>query len=510
MTTFDPVVNLFSSVVVTPPSPATSGTTLTLTAGDGALLPDPATAGHYNLAVGPDPTGLTDRQIARATEIVRVTALATDTITITRAQEGTTARTVVAGDVVTLSITKAFLDALTAAINAGGGGSSGPASQLVKLFDSTLAADTASIDTGANGIAQDCDLLEVYLLARTDEAVALSTLTLEVNGDAGANYDRQFLRGSNVTASASIVNASNGWTIATAGASATAGVYGVFRITIPAYAQTTAFKNAEATVSVPDETAANMRAEVQALGWRSTAAINQLSVAAPGVQKLKAGSRLLIYGRRSAMDGWTNAGETWTYVSATSFKATGVDVTAKYSPGTRVRLKQGGGYKWFVVVSSSFSTDTTVTVTAGSDNSLANAAITDNYYSYDPNPQGWPGWFNFTCNATGFSSKTSDVGKFMVVGRSCQVIPAIVGTSNATTFTWTLPIANQGIALVIPLLLTDNGNSLLGRAVLSAGSTTVTMNPAVVSGTAVNLGSNPFTASGTKAANGTGPIVYEI
>lgn len=64
-------------------------TTLTLTTGYGALLPDPATLGAYNVPIWDDfyanPTNDPDK------EIIRVTAKSGDVLTITRAQEGTSA-----------------------------------------------------------------------------------------------------------------------------------------------------------------------------------------------------------------------------------------------------------------------------------------------------------------------------------------------------------------------------------------------------------------------------------
>src|SRR5574337_227963 len=87
-------------------------------------------------------------------------------------------------------------------------------------------------------------------------------------------------------------------------------------------------------------------------------------------------------------EGWWSAAQTWTYASATTFTVSG-DVTAKYTIGTKLRLKQGGAYKYFYVIGATYSApNTTVTVTGGSDYSLANAAITDGYLSYAETPQG--------------------------------------------------------------------------------------------------------------------------
>lgn len=90
----------------------------------------------------------------------------------------------------------------------------------------------------------------------------------------------------------------------------------------------------------------------------------------------------------ASTDGWIAAGETWTYVSATTFTITG-DKSAKYYPGMRLKLTQTTP-KYFIVVAVTVSTDTTITVYGGSDYTLANAAITSPYYSTAKTPAGFP------------------------------------------------------------------------------------------------------------------------
>ncbi len=89
--------NFSYSTVVTVPSPATSGTSLVVAAADGTKYPTPP----FNATVWP----ASAMPLASNSEIVRVTAIATDTLTIVRAQEGTTARTIVVGDQIAATIT---------------------------------------------------------------------------------------------------------------------------------------------------------------------------------------------------------------------------------------------------------------------------------------------------------------------------------------------------------------------------------------------------------------------
>ncbi len=110
MTTFDNHANLAYGTVLTPPSPATSGTTLVLNAGQGALFP----AAPFNCTIWPASTNAT----AGNAEIVRVTTIVGDTLTIVRAQEGTAARTIIATDQIANTITVKCLTDIETAANA--------------------------------------------------------------------------------------------------------------------------------------------------------------------------------------------------------------------------------------------------------------------------------------------------------------------------------------------------------------------------------------------------------
>lgn len=94
--------NFAYTTVSTAPSPATSGTSLVVA--DGTVFP----AVPFNATVWP--VGV--QPTAANAEIVRVTAISTNTLTITRAQEGSSARTVVIGDQIAATITaKTLTDA---------------------------------------------------------------------------------------------------------------------------------------------------------------------------------------------------------------------------------------------------------------------------------------------------------------------------------------------------------------------------------------------------------------
>lgn len=94
------------------------------------------------------------------------------------------------------------------------------------------------------------------------------------------------------------------------------------------------------------------------------------------------------------LDGWIDANETWTYASGVgtnvgTFTISGVDTTGKYQAGDKIKFTQTT-VKYAVITKVAFSTDTTVTIYMGTDYTIANAAISANYYSKDSSPQGFP------------------------------------------------------------------------------------------------------------------------
>jgi hypothetical protein len=99
----DAHANFGVSSVAVAPSPATTGTSLTVATGEGTRFP----AAPFNATVAPSGVLATPANA----EIVRVTARSGDVLTITRAQEGSVARAVVVGDLCVASITaKALQD----------------------------------------------------------------------------------------------------------------------------------------------------------------------------------------------------------------------------------------------------------------------------------------------------------------------------------------------------------------------------------------------------------------
>lgn len=98
----DAQANLAIGSVATAPTPGLSGTSLTLTAGHGARFPAaPFNATVWSVGTLPDPI---------SAEIVRVTAVVGDVLTIARAQEGISAITITAGMLLSATVTKKTMD----------------------------------------------------------------------------------------------------------------------------------------------------------------------------------------------------------------------------------------------------------------------------------------------------------------------------------------------------------------------------------------------------------------
>jgi len=151
---FDAHKNLAISTVTT--ATGAAGTTLGVTAGEGARFPAvPFQATVWPFDQAPTPANA---------EVVRVTARTTDSLTITRAQEGTTARAIVVGDLIAATITAKSLTDIESGTNfplittpgaiSAGGHLSG-AADVVFTTPGTHIIRTSSLD-GA-----DADVLQV-------------------------------------------------------------------------------------------------------------------------------------------------------------------------------------------------------------------------------------------------------------------------------------------------------------------------------------------------------------
>lgn len=104
----DAIKDFAISTIAVAPSPTTSGVTLSVDSGHGDRFPQPSTDGECNLVIFPED----EQPLSSNAEKVRLTGRVGDTLTITREQEGTTARDIQVGDIIMLGVTAKYFNDL--------------------------------------------------------------------------------------------------------------------------------------------------------------------------------------------------------------------------------------------------------------------------------------------------------------------------------------------------------------------------------------------------------------
>lgn len=160
----------------------------------------------------------------------------------------------------------------------------------------------AGIDTDSDGamagaLSQAYDVLEVWFEGRTSEGVAQSSVLVTFNGDTGTHYDLKGFESSGGTVVP--VNQTNDnnvfWPMP--GASANSGHTGMFRFSVPNYADAVTLQKAgEGFGGFAD--GANSQVDQLAFFWRPTsvAGIDRVHLLAGG-GSLVEGSVMYVYGR---------------------------------------------------------------------------------------------------------------------------------------------------------------------------------------------------------------------
>lgn len=207
-------------------------------------------------------------------------------------------------------------------------------------------------------------------------------------------------------------------------------------------------------------------------------------------------------------DGWMLESGTWTYASASTFTIPG-DLTGIYTKGVRLKWTQTT-VKYGVVLSSAFAAGTTtVTIAVNTDYTIANAAITLNYYSHAECPAGYPTWFAFTCTATGYSANPTNVSsRFAITGHRCLFAygAATAGTSNATTHTLPLPVT---AATRTNAAWNGTGEGVDNGTTLTVPILVYVVSAATVANLYTNFAAAGWTGSGSKRLV-FGQVEYEI
>jgi len=152
--------------------------------------------------------------------------------------------------------------------------------------------------------------------------------------------------------------------------------------------------------------------------------------------------------------GWVPVTDAWAYASATTITVPS-GAASLYNKGDKVRFKQGAGYKYYYIITVA---DTLLTVTGGSDYTVANAAITDVYYSKIENPLDFPPYFNYApVLAQGASTniaKTTSLAIFTVKGGFLEGMVRLDATAAGT--------AGSIITVSAPLTATNTSSDIVG------------------------------------------------
>lgn len=163
--------NFAYGVVAVAPSPATSGTTLEVSTGQGALFP----TAPFNCTVWPAGTV----PLSTNAEIIRVTTKVGDVFTIQRAQEGTTARTIIVGDQIANTITvRAITDVEEGLSNETSARAANDdlISNAVSIVSNALSAETVARVAGDNTQSNKISIVSNALSVETAARVAADDL----------------------------------------------------------------------------------------------------------------------------------------------------------------------------------------------------------------------------------------------------------------------------------------------------------------------------------------------
>ena len=183
------------------------------------------------------------------------------------------------------------------------GASGGGGGSFTLIGDSLLAAPAASFDTNTilgGNLPTTYKHLRMVLYGRSDRAAAATELAqVRFNGDSTAGH--YMYATSTFTSAATTLGGTNSDSAATLttipAATATANYFGLCEVALPAYNETTGFKNYAATGGYHDTAAAGHQDGFLVGGfWLSTAAITRIVVICGTGANFIAGSHFTVYG----------------------------------------------------------------------------------------------------------------------------------------------------------------------------------------------------------------------
>lgn len=170
------------------------------------------------------------------------------------------------------------------------------------------------------------------------------------------------------------------------------------------------------------------------------------------------------------LSGWVPYLSAWTRVTASTFTVTGNQTTI-FQPGTKLKFDQTTT-KYASVRSSSYSagTDlTTVTIHVNTNFTLTAAAITNPFFSYVENPQGWAAveWFDWT---TTHSAGTMTLSAIVISYSKFKVLGSSILWRHRSSMT-TGGVATNAINITPPTTILNIGaNSIFLNSIVDAAS----------------------------------------
>lgn len=167
------------------------------------------------------------------------------------------------------------------------------------IFDSTLGADAALIDTGANAIPAGFYILEIETMGQSAAAVTSKDTYIRFNNDSGANYQRQYVLGDNtsVTGARGIPSINGIQTQDVSGStSGDTSTWAIGHLEVPNYSAATKHFCTGKNTNYNNAGSPNPSFFDTANQWVSATAINQVTWL-PNGGNFKAGSRMRITAR---------------------------------------------------------------------------------------------------------------------------------------------------------------------------------------------------------------------
>ena len=142
------------------------------------------------------------------------------------------------------------------------------------------------------------------------------------------------------------------------------------------------------------------------------------------------------------INGWITVSDSWSYASASTITVPS-GAASLYTQGDRLSIVQSSATKYFYIIAVA---DTLLTVTGGTDYTVANSTISSPRVSHMNCPADFPINFAYSPSFTGFSSNPTGSFHFTLYGRMCFVThrETGLGTKNASTFEIGLPITAAG------------------------------------------------------------------